>query len=134
MAKVHINKDKEDDLTPSQRVVKDSKKTMDVIDCNGRQLKVKTPDFVDTMIFERNFGAIYEKNKKYYESCYLTLFVKEIDGDHIAPARTEAELEIIARKLGSEGVQAIFEFMMNQMGDESTESEKEEKEKQAVKK
>lgn len=73
---------------------------------DGRQVKMKKPEGVYTLLMYRLLGD--QSTNEVLNLIYHGIFhLRELDGESIAPPRTQSELDFIAGQLGDDGLDQI---------------------------
>lgn len=105
---VQIKQFVETDL-PSQRIINDAKRTVDIKDGQGRIFTLQKFDYLDQTRLVAAIGEERAQNKVYLGMVMPILFVKAIDGMPIPKIFTLNEIDALLIRLGETGMTAIIE-------------------------
>lgn len=94
----------------SEQVARDNHKVVEFTDSLERTIKAKKLTVSEKMRLSKAIGDA-TKNEYYFSMCFLTCSVIEIDGVTVPPATTEREIEILADRLGDEGIDAVAQAL-----------------------
>lgn len=103
--------------TPSEKIVKAAVASATVKDATGRAIAIKKPTPFDRMMLAKAVGGENAKNEAYMEFAGLAALVTEIDGDRVPAPKSEREIEALVQLLGSDGLVAIGQGIMDNFMD-----------------
>jgi hypothetical protein len=118
MSKVKVHDGAE---TPSQKVVADANRIVEVTDSRGRKLKLRQPQFADEFRIVAVVGAELAANQVYMGMLNPLLFITEIDGIVQPFPTSKIAVDSLINTAGREGfiaaVQGITEHFGGDAGD-----------------
>lgn len=124
---VQIKQFSETDL-PSQRIINDAKRTVDITDGQGRIFTLQKFDYLDQTRLVAAIGEERAQNKIYLGMVMPILFVKAIDSVSIPKMFTLNEIDALLNRLGETGMTAIIEGVIENFPELGKQDEREAKE------
>jgi hypothetical protein len=95
-----------DPAAPSTSTVAGSGDTRTVKDANGRTITVRRLSVLEEM---RLLKVLGEHNSSYYSLCSQIARVSALNGEQVMMPNNEREIEMLAQRLGHEGIAALME-------------------------
>lgn len=123
MATVKVDSFKEHGTeTASDKIIKRSRETFTVIDSEGREIKVRSPNYLERTDF---VAALGERGslESYFSQVAPAMYVRSIDGDPIPQPANLADVRAILKRLDDEGVTAVLECVMENFVKNKTQDE-----------
>ncbi|MDY3551404.1 hypothetical protein R5W24_000480 [Gemmata sp. JC717] len=102
--------------TPSQQVVADANRTVEVTDARGRKLKLRQPQFADEFRIVAVVGAELAQNQVYMGMLNPLLFITEIDGVVQPFPSSKIAVDSLINTAGREGFVAAFSGIQEHFG------------------
>lgn len=100
-------------VTPSQRVIFEASREVDVTDSGGRVLRVRRPGALDRLRLFKAVGPGLASNERYVGYAMLAMCVSSIDGIPQPAPTNEGQLEALVQRLGDPGMVAIGQELAN---------------------
>lgn len=94
-------------LTPSQEIIRDANRTVEVRDKLGRTLTLKRPGVLAQFRLIELVGPETAKNDVYMGMALPLFWLVKLNGEDIYPPQTKAELEVLIQRVEEEGIEAI---------------------------
>ncbi len=120
MAKVKVHTGAE---TPSQKVINDANRTVEVTDSRGRKIKLRLPQFADEFRIVAVVGAELAANRVYMGMLNPLLFIAEIDGVVQPFPSSKIAVDSLINTAGREGFLAALQGITEHFGGKADEFE-----------
>ena len=102
--------------TPSQQVIADANRTVEVTDARGRKLKLRQPQFADEFRIVAVVGAELAANQVYMSMLNPLLFIAEIDGIVQPFPTSKIAVDSLISTAGREGFLAAVKGITEHFG------------------
>lgn len=99
--------------SPSQRIVMEAARELEVTDTIGRILQVRRPGALDRLRLFKAVGPALASNDRYVGYAMLAMCVSAIDGVPQPAPANEGQLEALVQRLGDAGMVAIGQGLAN---------------------
>jgi len=99
--------------SPSQRIVLEAAREVDVTDASGRLLRVRRPGALDRLRLFKAVGPGLASNERYVGYAMLAMCVTSIDGIPQPAPTNEGQLEALVQRLGDPGMIAVGQELAN---------------------
>jgi hypothetical protein len=93
--------------TPTDLILANASKTIQVRDCKGRNLTVRRINAIDRLRLLKAAGPDLSQNDAWLNMAALTLSLVEIDGTPRPAPVNERQIENLITELGDEGLRAV---------------------------
>jgi hypothetical protein len=98
-------------ITPTELILADTCKTIQIRDCLGRNLTVRRINAIDRLRLLKTAGPDLSQNDAWLNMAALTLSLMEIDGVPRPTPTNERQIETLVMELGDDGLRAIAEAL-----------------------
>lgn len=98
-----------DGVKPSEQIIADANRTVDVVDSKGRTLTLRRMNLLDEFRLMEALGQDLARNNAYYESLMPLMHVSAIDGETLAFPGTKRQIEAHIQLVGREGLGAVMQ-------------------------
>jgi hypothetical protein len=117
--------------TPSEKVILDAHREVEVFDTKNRKFTLKTPDYLKEMQFIEAMGASKD-NDEYRANAFFLSFIHKIDDVPVPVVNTKQTLEALMKRVAREGALCVMKAVKDNFFPEQ--SVDEEAQKQEIKK
>ena len=100
-----------DGQTPSQQIIQDANRVVEVKDTKGRVFGIKRLDMSSEIRIAKAISAENAAKDRYMALVNLAACVVSIDGEPVSMCRNEIQFEAILERLGSDGFTAVAQGM-----------------------
>jgi hypothetical protein len=98
-------------ITPTDLILADTCKTIQVRDCHGRNLTVRRINAIDRLRLLKTAGPDLSQNDAWLNMAALTLSLMEIEGVPRPTPTNERQIEVLVTELGDDGLRAIADAL-----------------------
>ncbi len=104
-----------DNLTPSQRIIADAAKAVELTDALGRKLQVRKLTALDQLKLYRAIGAAHSANQQVFWMSSAAASVSHIDGLRMKFPTTQDDIDDLVGRLGDEGLATVMVSQAREM-------------------
>src|SRR5579871_505388 len=110
--------------SPSDQVVKDSAKAVEITDARGRKITLTRPPILTQFKLPLIVGSDAAKNEVYMGMVMPLTYVSAIDGDPLAFPTTHLQIDALINRLDEDGVAAVMLGVVEHFGNVKPEEER----------
>ena len=100
-----------DGKTPSQQIVDDATRIVEIKDTKGRTFGIRRLDMSSEIRIAKAVTPENAAKDRYVALVNLAACVVSIDGEMVTPCRNELQFDALLERLGSEGFSAVAQGM-----------------------